>query len=393
MGNNPERLFVKKVQFHGPLFPHEAIARITLSEKIPWRQRSDHLWLSTDDRPAPRGYLGKITCDSKQVVRSFFRLRPPTICISTDSCPQDGDIVRLLPKTPAIEVLFESNSPHNALFLTPHCNCRCIMCPQELSSGSGTLTEINRRIIRLMAPPPRQLAITGGEPTLVPKDLLAILTDIKNFLPQTDVQILTNARALKNRSLTREIAKIQNNRLLLGIPLYSDIDNIHDEIMGSKGAFHDTLEGLYNAALYRFPIELRVVVLKANAARLPDLADFIFRAIPFVIHVAFMGLEMRSAAELNMTKVWIEPQEFADPLLHACKKIVRYGFPCSIFNLPLCVLPKELWGLARQSISLWKRVFLPQCQGCTVKNHCGGVFGTGCKNPSSIAPIPDGFLS
>jgi len=35
---------------------------------------------------------------------------------------------------------------------------------------------------------------------------------------------------------------------MLGIPLYSDIDDEHDFVVQASGAFEETLHGLYNLA-------------------------------------------------------------------------------------------------------------------------------------------------
>jgi hypothetical protein len=49
-----------------------------------------------------------------------------------------------------------------------------------------------------------------------------------------------------------------------------------------------------------------------------------------------------------------------------------YGMNVPIYNLQLCVLRRNLWKYARKSISDWKNVYLPECDGCGVRQECGG---------------------
>ena len=46
----------------------------------------------------------------------------------------------------------------------------------------------------------------------------------------------------------------------------------------------------------------------------------------------------------------------------------------SIYNLSLCILPKTVWTFARKSISDFKNIYIEECEGCRVKEHCAGLF-------------------
>jgi len=49
----------------------------------------------------------------------------------------------------------------------------------------------------------------------------------------------------------------------------------------------------------------------------------------------------------------------------------------SIYNHQLCVLDRQLWPFARQSISDWKNEYIAECDGCAVRHRCGGFFSSG----------------
>ncbi len=92
---------------------------------------------------------------------------------------------------------------------------------------------------------------------------------IRTTLPDTEIHILTNGRAFADKQFTRRLGEIGPQKILLGIPLHSDNQIDHDLIAGAKGAFTETLWGLYNLACWSFDIELRVLdsTLKCNALK------------------------------------------------------------------------------------------------------------------------------
>ena len=63
-----------------------------------------------------------------------------------------------------------------------------------------------------------------------------------------------------------------------------------------KGSFQQTIKGLYNLAQYKQKIEIRIVILKQNYRKLKDIAEYIYRNLPFVTHIALMGMEYHGRA-------------------------------------------------------------------------------------------------
>jgi MoaA/NifB/PqqE/SkfB family radical SAM enzyme len=126
------------------------------------------------------------------------------------------------------------------------------------------------RLIELIDRECHEIGISGGEPTLLGEDLLRIVQKFKAFLPNTGLHILTNGRRFEYREFAQRLGAIQHPNLMLGIPLYSDIDSRHDYVVQAKGAFDETIAGLYNLAEARVPIELRVVLHLQTYERLPS---------------------------------------------------------------------------------------------------------------------------
>jgi His-Xaa-Ser system radical SAM maturase HxsC len=264
------------------------------------------------------------------------------------------------------------------------------MCPQPPKAENEPQTEFNRQLIRLMAPGPVSLALTGGEPTVVGEDLLVLIEECRDRLPNTNLILLTNGRNFKHRDYVDRMARLEHPSLTVAVALYGDVDTLHNEIVRSRGAFADTVRGLHNLALYRFTIEIRVVILSLNFQRLARLAEFIYANLPFAGHVAFMGLETVGLVEENLELVWVDPFDYRAELEEACRYLCRRMIPVSIYNVPLCLLRRSIWSLARKSISDWKNVYLPACNQCHVRDECGGFFlSSEVKRSAHILPVGD----
>jgi His-Xaa-Ser system radical SAM maturase HxsC len=149
---------------------------------------------------------------------------------------------------------------------------------------------------------------------------------------------------------------------------------LHDYIVQARGAFDQTVTGLHHLARWQVPVELRVVLHKLSIPRLHQLAEYIYRNLPFVIHVALMGLEPTGYTPYHRDKLWLDPYEYQDHLADAVDYLSLRGMHVSIYNLQRCVLPPSTWAYARQSISDWKNIYLPECEGCAERTSCAGVF-------------------
>jgi His-Xaa-Ser system radical SAM maturase HxsC len=177
---------------------------------------------------------------------------------------------------------------------------------------------------------------------------------------------------------------------MIGIPIYSDISNIHDYVVQADGAFDETIRGILNLKRYRQKVEIRVVIHKQTYARLPQLAEFIARNLLFVDHVALMGLEMTGFTKHNLEDLWIDPLDYQPQLKAAVETLARYRMNVSIYNHQLCVLDRSLWKYNRKSISDWKNEYMPECSPCTQKTQCGGFFSSAkLRYSAHIAPFED----
>jgi His-Xaa-Ser system radical SAM maturase HxsC len=286
-----------------------------------------------------------------------------------------GDVIVAYPRTGYVRTLFRPDSRHNALLVTERCNSFCLMCSQPpVDRDDSGLVNINLEAIRLMDPPPATLGITGGEPTLLGGDLFRILAELRLRMPDAEIHMLTNGRRFARPEFSEAFVEARHPRLTACIPLYADNAPEHDYVVQSRGAFDQTVQGLYQLARYEQQVEIRVVLHSLTIPRLGDLALFIYRNLPFAAHIALMGLEITGFTRPNLEKLWIDPFDYQRELHAAVEALVTRGMHVSIYNHPLCLLPRPLWKFARKSISDWKNVFFDECQTCAVREECGGFF-------------------
>lgn len=313
----------------------------------------------------------------------------PVVEIEMSTPFEDLDIINITTDG-HISAVWEVNSPHNAFYVTDLCNSRCVMCPQ-IESGVSRYNECLDILKLIKLNPKNSIGITGGEPTIEIDKLIEVLKAVAKRSPQQKVHILSNGRNFTQIENVQKLASIKNLYLSFGIPLYSDVAEVHDEIVGVKGAFEQTLQGLYNLAKFNQQIEIRTVILRRNHKGLRHLAEFILRNLPFVSHVALMGMEYHGNAETNYDIVSIDPLDYKQELFEAVREYVRYNILVDVYNIPLCLADERIREFCRDSISRWKKSYLPQCKGCSKRNICAGVFETSFVHSNNIKAIKEEY--
>jgi His-Xaa-Ser system radical SAM maturase HxsC len=343
---------------------------------VPLAQRADKILVAETppgDSEELVGYRGFLT--TSKVEKQSSRL--PTIAsVREIEHLRTNDIVVMEPKNGFVRTLYRPGSIHNVIFVTERCNSNCLMCsqPPRDFDDIDPLTARNLELINLIDSPPVRLVITGGEPTLGGARLLKIIAALRDKFPTTYLHMLTNGRSFAWPAFTATLAALQHPDFVLGIPLYSDDSTIHDHVVQAKGAFDQTMMGFQQLARHGLRIELRVVLHALTISRLVHLAEYIYRNLGFVEHVALMGLENIGYAPRNMEQLWIDPWDYQDQLEEAVEFLSTRGMNVSIYNHQLCVLPRSLWKFARKSISDWKNIYVEECQSCRLKDQCGGFF-------------------
>jgi len=284
----------------------------------------------------------------------------------------EGDVVLIKPNG-SIRVLYESRASHHALLVTERCNQNCVMCPQPRVLQEDSKTSLNLRLISLFDRKADDIALTGGEPTLIGDDLFTLIRAVQRHVPMASVTLLTNGVRLADFDYARRLADVRHPNLRIEVPLYADTDTEHNRIVGAE-TFYQTVQGFYNLARCHLRVGVRIVIHRQTYQRLPQLAEFIYRNLPFVCHVMFMHLEPTGFAAQNIATLWVDPYDCNPALQEAVLHLSRRNMNVSIYNAQLCVLPDVLRPFARQSISEWKNMYLPVCDNCGCRDSCAGFF-------------------
>jgi His-Xaa-Ser system radical SAM maturase HxsC len=301
----------------------------------------------------------------------------------------DGDILGFHPASKRFRTLYRRSSAHNSFLVTERCNHYCLMCsqPPRNVDDSWILREI-RDALPLIDRDTESLGFTGGEPLLDWPDFMAVLSDCRDLLPRTAIHVLSNGRAFASTEVVAAWAGVQHPNLMVGIPIYSAVDTVHDYVVQARGAFDETVLGVLKLKDKGQRVEIRVVLHAITALRIVATCQWLARNLPFIDHVALMGLENTGFAIANDDILWIDPMDYRDQLTEAVHILAASKVRVSIYNLPRCVLAQSVWPYAAQSISDWKNAYLPQCNPCDEKPRCSGFFTTGRPRYSrGIQPI------
>ena len=352
----------------------EVFGRVTLKGKNMFK-RSSYILVSDDESEFSKGY--KFVISTKSISNGVV-----SYCKVDDLSEfEEGDVISIDPQG-EICFLYEISSNSNAIFATARCNHRCVMCPQPPIAEERDRTDFNIELIKQFDKHTKEVGITGGEPTLIGDKLFDLIRQIKKSCPQAAISILSNGVKFANIDYAAKLAACNHHDLQIDVPIFSDVAEEHNRIVGAK-TFYKTALGLYNLAQFRQQIGLRVVVHKQTYKRLPQLADYIYHNFPFVCQVAFIQMETTGLAEKNLKDLWIDPYDYNNELCEAVLLLNDRGITTYIYNAQLCVLPPELRPFAKQSISEWKDMYLPVCEGCCLKDECAGIFSTNKKNIST----------
>jgi His-Xaa-Ser system radical SAM maturase HxsC len=366
------------------------VAKVATAEARAGVDRGDYVLVWRENTP-PEDTAGYAAILTPRRAPTWEALSPLVHSTMEFEYLADGDVIVLDPSG-FVRTLYRKSSPHNFILVTDQCTSFCLMCsqpPRQVDDFDRIREHL--RLIDLIDPETRELGITGGEPTLFRDDFLRLVGHCKERLPYTALHVLTNGRLFYYREFARRLGEIAHPDVMLGIPLYSDVDSEHDYVVQAKGAFEETVLGLQHLGRYDIPVEVRVVVHRQTYRRLPRLAEFVARNFPFAAHVALMGMEMFGFVHRNFDELWIDPHDYQRELIEAAEILTFAGLNTSVYNHQLCVLDRRLWPLARRSISDWKNIYLTECEGCTMRDKCGGLFQSAAKRHSAhikaFAPV------
>ncbi|MGC1378606.1 MAG: radical SAM protein [Anaerolineales bacterium] len=296
------------------------------------------------------------------------------------------------------------------LALTYRCNNDCGHCYNvagrnlpELSTGDWK--RILDRAWELGIP---HIIFTGGEPTLR-ADLPELVAHAESNGQITGLN--TNARRLSDERYVEALVAAGLDHVQITVE--SCEENIHDQMVGARGAFAQTRRGLENALSSRLYVMTNTTMLQTNVHTIPATLDFLAKVgVPTVglnalIHSgrgasAGTGLPETDLAPLldaarektaasGQRLIWYTPTQYCnfDPvaldlgakgctaaLYNLCVEPNGDVLPCQSYYRPLGNLLTGEWDAIWNhtlAVQLRERQALPEkCGGCSLLAECGG---------------------
>lgn len=292
----------------------------------------------------------------------------------------EGDVVLLAPEQGQVHRLVRARSRHNTFLVTERCDQLCVMCSQPPKK-----THVDQfglfKAAALLAPPEATLGISGGEPTLFKQELFDLIGTVAERRPDIRFHVLSNAQHFEEADIAF-LRGSAGQRVTWGVPIYATDADLHDQIVGKTGAFGLLMGGLALLGRAAAKLELRTVLLRQNAAQLPQLARLVARKIPFAAPWAIMQLERIGFARNRWAEQFYDHSFDFEPLAEAIEFASVSGVPVRLYNFPLCTLPVRYRRFAPASISDWKRKYEPYCDGCVGRAVCTGFFAWHPKDQS-----------
>jgi len=254
--------------------------------------------------------------------------------------------------------------------------------------GRRWLLDEIKAALPLVAKDTKSLCFTGGETLTDWREFVDVLADCRDELPDTAIHVLSNGRAFVRDEVVSAWTALRHPNLVAGIPIYSAIDHVHDYVVQAKGAFDETVLGILKLKDRAQRVEVRVVLHALTAPRIVETCTWLARNLPFVDHVALMGLENTGFAIANADQLWMDPVDYRADLAQGVQVLAAARVNVSIYNLQRCVLDRSVWPYAVQSISDWKNGYVEECERCIEKDRCSGFFTSGRPRQSrGISPI------
>ena len=215
---------------------NEPIIGRVLTEEAPPELRQDSVlvWKQLNQPSDTSGYLALLLPNAAP---RWPSLSPLIHSAKSLDYLSDGDVIYVSPNG-FVRTLYRKNSTSNFLLATDQCNSFCLMCsqPPRQVNDFDRISE-HLQLIDLMDPETPELGITGGEPTLFKDEFLRLIRYCKDRLPNTALHVLTNGRLFYYREFACKLGEIEHPDIMLGIPLYSDVDSEHDYVVQATGSF------------------------------------------------------------------------------------------------------------------------------------------------------------
>lgn len=296
------------------------------------------------------------------------------------------------------------------LAVTYRCNNDCAHCYNARERNFPELkTDDWKQIMdKLWALGVPHIIFTGGEATLR-DDLPELIRHAESNGQITGLN--TNARRLTDMGYLQRLVDAGLDHVQVTVE--SCDEQIHDEMMRTKGAFKQTIAGLKNALASKLYVMTNTTMLRSNVHKIPDTLDFLadlgvptigLNALIYSGHGLTVGTGLREnelqplldvatqkTSARGQRLIWYTPTQYCefDPtasnlgvkgctaaLYSMCIESNGDVLPCQSYYTPLGNMLTDSWDSIWNhdlSVQLRERQGLPsKCESCPVVAECGG---------------------
>lgn len=312
----------------------------------------------------------------------------------------------------------QSHRTKGLLRLTMACNERCPFCnvPQEAyekltPSEAETFAELDD----FVASGSETLTISGGEPTLLRKRLVAVVRAARTRGIRF-VEIQTNA-VLVTPDYARELADAGVTSAF--VSLLSHVPEHHDALAGLEGAYPKCLAGIDAMLDAGIRVTLNPVTARRTQALVPDYVDFVAARLPRVRFVSMSAVQPHGRGEAHADELLPDYAVLGPAIAEARRRAAAHGIELvnPYCGLPSCVgwsddlahcveaFEAEAGGWRRTPgiDNVGNKAHGPACARCALRPRCGGAWhaywslrgGSGLHAPVSLVEpwLGDGELA
>ena len=297
----------------------------------------------------------------------------------------------------------DSHRTKGLLRLTMACNERCPFCNvpvEDYPRPTPSPDEVQAELDAFVASGEQTLVISGGEPTLLKRRLLALIAQARERgIPLVELQ--TNA-VLIDADYAQSLA--QAGLTSAFVSLLSHIPEHHDVLAGLPGAFTRCVNGINALMECGVRVTLNPVTARLTQTLVAEYIDYVAQELPGVRSISLSAVQPHGRAA-NNTDLLPDYAVLAKHIRHARERAAHHGIELinPYCGLPLCVGWEDGLETSVEAIEAatggWedkpgidnqgnKRHGEP-CRGCALRTRCGGAWhavwdthaGTGLSAP------------
>jgi len=225
------------------------------------------------------------------------------------------------------------------LQITRKCNNNCIFCSNPAFNKELDIIELKKRLQFYKNKKINEIIFSGGEPTMNPILIDAIIIATKMGFKS---KIITNGINLSNLEYVKALKKAGLNDLHISI--HSHISKDSDYLTRKKGHFEKTIKGIENCLKEKIVVNINTTINYINVKYLSQFINYLIKRFPQIQHYVFNNLDigkadrnLRSKANENK-KIIAKFNEIELELSKTAKLLKEKGKTFRIERVPLCYM-------------------------------------------------------